>query len=441
MGNVEYKTKRMAGRWKRTVTCLLAPLLLAACAPLGRQPTVESEVIDPAGAAELYGAAALPDCENRIAYTLLGESEPAAASDAWPGESEMDWDAALRRAMTLCLYAGADAAGDWQLLYYPQALAERSGMRPFYEAYCEQDGLLLNVRFDSTTGALLWWAAEPGAGYWTRALTCGGALEAPGGTPDPALAAAAWPDYAAETAAWGETQGAALADALLQAGGRQTHAAAPAAGGGLPDSWQALYDGWACGAGDPLALCLQFEAETDGQPWQVWRVWVEPTPPPGAARRTRSPRRLHAGARRAGAAGRRGPDRRRTAAPVRRVAPQAGSAGAGAGPNDRRRRARGDAGHEKGAAGDPRRPHAQRGRARRAGDYAAGRRRLACRPAGPGRERSGGTKRRDSRIDNRLPRREGALLARFGVFGGRWWARGAGGNGGFPGRAEHKKRT
>ena len=277
MGNVEYKTKRMAGRWKRTVTCLLAPLLLAACAPLGRQPTVESEVIDPAGAAELYGAAALPDCENRIAYTLLGESEPAAASDAWPGESEMDWDAALRRAMTLCLYAGADTAGDWQLLYYPQALAERSGMRPFYEAYCEQDGLLLDVRFDSTTGALLWWAAEPGAGYWARALTCGGALEAPGGTPDPALAAAAWPGYAAETAAWGETQGAALADALLQAGGRQTHAAAPAAGGGLPDSWQALYDGWACGAGDPLALCLQFEAETDGQPWQVWRVWVEPT--------------------------------------------------------------------------------------------------------------------------------------------------------------------
>ena len=201
MGNVEYKTKRMAGRWKRTVTCLLAPLLLAACAPLGRQPTVESEVIDPAGAAELYGAAALPDCENRIAYTLLGESEPAAASDAWPGESEMDWDAALRRAMTLCLYAGADTAGDWQLLYYPQALAERSGMRPFYEAYCEQDGLLLNVRFDSTTGALLWWAAEPGAGYWTRALTCGGELEAPGGTPDPALAAAAWPDHAAETAA------------------------------------------------------------------------------------------------------------------------------------------------------------------------------------------------------------------------------------------------
>ena len=277
MGNVEYKTKRMAGRWKRTVTCLLAPLLLAACAPLGRQPTVESEVIDPAGAAELYGAAALPDCENRIAYTLLGESEPAAASDAWPGESEMDWDAALRRAMTLCLYAGADTAGDWQLLYYPQALAERSGMRPFYEAYCEQDGLLLDVRFDSTTGALLWWAAEPGAGYWTRALRCGGALEAPGGTPDPALAAAAWPDYAAETAAWGETQGAALADALLQAGGRQTRAAAPAAGGGLPDSWQALYDGWACGTGDPLALCLQFEAETDGQPWQVWRVWVEPT--------------------------------------------------------------------------------------------------------------------------------------------------------------------
>ena len=277
MGNVEYKTKRMAGRWKRTVTCLLAPLLLAACAPLGRQPTVESEVIDPAGAAELYGAAALPDCENRIAYTLLGESEPAAASDAWPGESEMDWDAALRRAMTLCLYAGADTAGDWQLLYYPQALAERSGMRPFYEAYCEQDGLLLDVRFDSTTGALLWWAAEPGAGYWTRALTCGGELEAPGGTPDPALAAAAWPDYAAETAAWGETQGAALADALLQAGGRQTHAAAPAAGGGLPDSWQALYDGWACGTGDPLALCLQFEAEADGQPWQVWRVWVEPT--------------------------------------------------------------------------------------------------------------------------------------------------------------------
>ena len=276
MGNVEYKTKRMAGRWKRTVTCLLAPLLLAACAPLGRQPTVESEVIDPAGAAELYGAAALPDCENRIAYTLLGESEPAAASDAWPGESEMDWDAALRRAMTLCLYAGADTAGDWQLLYYPQALAERSGMRPFYEAYCEQDGLLLDVRFDSTTGALLWWAAEPGAGYWTRALTCGGALEAPGGTPDPALAAA-WPGYAAETAAWGETQGAALADALLQAGGRQTRAAAPAAGGGLPDSWQALYDGWACGTGDPLALCLQFEAETDGQPWQVWRVWVEPT--------------------------------------------------------------------------------------------------------------------------------------------------------------------
>ena len=277
MGNVEYKTKRMAGRWKRTVTCLLAPLLLAACAPLGRQPTVESEVIDPAGAAELYGAAALPDCENRIAYTLLGESEPAAASDAWPGESEMDWDAALRRAMTLCLYAGADAAGNWQLLYYPQALTERSGMRPFYEAYCEQDGLLLDVRFDSTTGALLWWAAEPGAGYWTRALRCGGALEAPGGTPDPARAAAAWPDYAAETAAWGETQGAALADALLQAGGRQTHAAAPAAGGGLPDSWQALYDGWACGTGDPLALCLQFEAEADGQPWQVWRVWVEPT--------------------------------------------------------------------------------------------------------------------------------------------------------------------
>ena len=141
MGNVEYKTKRMAGRWKRTVTCLMALFLLAACAPLGRQPTVESEVIDPAGAAELYGAAALPDCENRIAYTLLGESEPAAASDAWPGESEMDWDAALRRAMTLCLYAGADTAGDWQLLYYPQALAERSGMRPFYEAYCEQDGL------------------------------------------------------------------------------------------------------------------------------------------------------------------------------------------------------------------------------------------------------------------------------------------------------------
>ena len=168
MGNVEYKTKRMAGRWKRTVTCLLAPLLLAACAPLGRQPTVESEVIDPAGAAELYGAAALPDCENRIAYTLLGESEPAAASDAWPGESEMDWDAALRRAMTLRLYAGADTAGNWQLLYYPQALAERSGMRPFYEAYCEQDGLLLDVRFDSTTGALLWWAAEPGAGYWAR---------------------------------------------------------------------------------------------------------------------------------------------------------------------------------------------------------------------------------------------------------------------------------
>ena len=257
------KKQRPAARW---LAAALAALL-AACAPLGRQPTVESEVIEPAGAAELYGAAALPDCENRIAYTLLGESEPAAASDAWPGESEMDWDAALRRAMTLCLYAGADTAGDWQLLYYPQALAERSGMRPFYEAYCEQDGLLLDVRFDSTTGALLWWAAEPGAGYWTRALTCGGALEAPGGTPDPALAAAAW----------GETQGAALADALLQAGGRQTHAAAPAAGGGLPDSWQALYDGWACGTGDPLALCLQFEAETDGQPWQVWRVWVEPT--------------------------------------------------------------------------------------------------------------------------------------------------------------------
>ena len=413
MGNVEYKTKRMAGRWKRTVTCLLAPLLLAACAPLGRQPTVESEVIDPAGAAELYGAAALPDCENRIAYTLLGESEPAAASDAWLGESEMDWDAALRRAMTLCLYAGADTAGDWQLLYYPQALTERSGMRPFYEAYCEQDGLLLDVRFDSTTGALLWWAAEPGAGYWTRALRCGGALEAPGGTPDPALAAAAWPDYAAETAAWGETQGAALADALLQAGGRQTHAAAPAAGGGLPDSWQALYDGWACGTGDPLALCLQFEAETDGQPWQVWRVWVELTrrlalraapDPPDAA-----------GARRAGAAGRRGADRRRPAAPVRRVAPQAGSAGGGAGPNDRRRRARGDAGHEKGAAGDPRRPHAQRGRARRADGCA----RLACRAAEPGRGRSGGTKRRSSRIDKRLPRREGAPPARLGVFWGR----------------------
>ena len=173
MGNVEYKTKRMAGRWKRTVTCLLAPLLLAACAPLGRQPTVESEVIDPAGAAELYGAATLPDSENRIAYTLLGESEPAAASDAWPGASEMDWGAALRRAMTLCLYAGADTAGDWQLLYYPQALTERSGMRPFYEAYCEQDGLLLDVRFDSTTGALLWWAAEPGAGYWVRARASG----------------------------------------------------------------------------------------------------------------------------------------------------------------------------------------------------------------------------------------------------------------------------
>ena len=270
MGNVEYKTKRMAGRWKRTVTCLMALFLLAACAPLGRQPTVESEVIDPAGAAELYGAAALPDCENRIAYTLLGESEPAAASDAWPGESEMDWDAALRRAMTLCLYAGADTAGNWQLLYYPQALAERSDMRPFYEAYCEQDGLLLNVRFDSTTGALLWWAAEPGAGYWTRALRCGGA-------PDPALAAAAWPDYAAETAAWGETQGAALADALLQAGGRQTHAAAPAAGGGLPAPWPAPDYGWAGGPGAPRALCLQFEAETDGRPWQVWRVWVEPT--------------------------------------------------------------------------------------------------------------------------------------------------------------------
>ena len=111
MGNVEYKTKRMAGRWKRTVTCLLAPLLLAACAPLGRQPTVESEVIEPQadGAATAIDKVDDPDYEARIVTDFTGGSARMPDEDRTaPVGGGLSPDETVRRSAALLRAAGVE---------------------------------------------------------------------------------------------------------------------------------------------------------------------------------------------------------------------------------------------------------------------------------------------------------------------------------------------
>lgn len=261
-----------------TSAAALALALLAGCGgTLGMQPTVESEVVAPSLASPETAAGALPDYERLIAVSLAGGAEPADSGAAAPGKTEMGWDEALRRAMSLCLYAGGSTEGGWELIYYPAAVTGGEA-RPAYEAVCTQADATLQVRFDATTGRLQHWQVEPARDYWTEALTCGGAVEAAGDAPDEARTAAgqaAWGAYAAEAESWGRQQGGALAAGLLNAGGLPARAdGLTPAGGSLPQSWRQMYDGYWRNSNDPLDLCTLYELTVEDAAWQVW---VEPT--------------------------------------------------------------------------------------------------------------------------------------------------------------------
>lgn len=261
-----------------TSAAALALALLAGCGgTLGMQPTVESEVVAPSLASPETAAGALPDYERLIAVSLAGGAVPADSGAAAPGKTEMGWDEALRRAMSLCLYAGGSTEGGWELIYYPAAVTGGEA-RPAYEAVCTQADATLQVRFDATTGRLQHWQVEPARDYWTEALTCGGAVEAVGDAPDEARTAAgqaAWGAYAAEAESWGRQQGGALAAGLLNAGGLPARAdGLTPAGGSLPQSWRQMYDGYWRNSNDPLDLCTLYELTVEDAAWQVW---VEPT--------------------------------------------------------------------------------------------------------------------------------------------------------------------
>ena len=125
------KKQRPAARW---LAAALAALL-AACAPLGRQPTVESEVIEPQadGAATAIDKVDDPDYEARIVTDFTGGSARMPDEDRTaPVGGGLSPDETVRRSAALLRAAGAALGGEWTLWLYPEELAGPVGSAPMY---------------------------------------------------------------------------------------------------------------------------------------------------------------------------------------------------------------------------------------------------------------------------------------------------------------------